>query len=526
MNARTATRQERWRQEDPAEGGNPMGTNDFSERGRHAVNIDALINELADPGAVPDEQAIRDFTEACRRVDEDPQEKQRYRDLADLIEAEDALYDQGVAALGRGDHDTALPLLRFAAQKGVGDAAWLLAVTLDKRGETAEAITWYERAARDGDSRADAVLGARHEPCAVLVRSDLLAVGAIASGALAGGAGDPSPAGEASRPGFQPSAPLFVSHARRDTDQDFSWLPSATWSNLTVMHLAGHGQSLPEAGTFLLWLYTDVPVAAVNRQRETRWLNNKLQRYLAAAEPGCRVLLAPHHGTGNAAFGGKDRTLAGYVTTCLACEHKQRADFAMRFKTFVAGKADHWCGPVLADLAAYTTSHRGVVPWPDRRTVGGTVTGHVMIPYAAIPVLAPDITVDAALGEMLRSGESALPVGEGSAVAGIVTLADLARSVRDSRGVPSIQRIEMLMRPSVEVAMHTPLPEMRAAMARDDAGLVVVRGPGGAVAGYITASSLLAGSVPGRDGSNGDQSRMEVPLLGPGGGTARICVSS
>jgi hypothetical protein len=84
-----------------------MGTNDLIERGGHAVNMEALISELANPGPAPDEQAVRDFTEACRRVDEDPREKRRYRDIADLIEAEDALYDQGVAALGRGDHDTA-----------------------------------------------------------------------------------------------------------------------------------------------------------------------------------------------------------------------------------------------------------------------------------------------------------------------------------------------------------------------------------------------------------------------------------
>ena len=118
-----------------------MGTFDFSERGGHAVNTEALINELADPGAAADEQAIQDFAEACRRVGEDPREKQRYRDIADLIEVEDALYDQGVAALGRGDYDTALPLLRLAADKGIGDAAWLLAVTLDKRGETARRLS-------------------------------------------------------------------------------------------------------------------------------------------------------------------------------------------------------------------------------------------------------------------------------------------------------------------------------------------------------------------------------------------------
>ena len=69
----------------------------------------------------------------------------------------------------------------------------------------------------------------------------------------------------------------------------------------------------------------------------------------------------------------------------------------------------------------------------------------------APPIAQPDGMhiaglADAALGQMLQTGEAALPVGEGYAVAGVVTLADLARSVHDSRGVPSILRIDALMR--------------------------------------------------------------------------------
>jgi len=74
--------------------------------------------------------------------------------------------------------------------------------------------------------------------------------------------------------------------------------------------------------------------------------------------------------------------------------------------------------------------------------------------------------------------------------------------------------------------MDTPLPEVRAAMSRDDAGLVVVRGPGGGVAGYITAGSLLGDAGPDEDDVSWGDPRMEVPLLGPGGGTVRVCVSS
>ena len=127
--------------------------------------IKDLIDDLAGIEHAPaDERAVQDFAEACRRVDTDPREKQRIRDIIDLVDAEDALYDQAVAALGRGDHDTAVALLRRAAEKRIGDAAWLLAVALDERGETAEAITWYRRAARDGDSRAEAALAEADAP--------------------------------------------------------------------------------------------------------------------------------------------------------------------------------------------------------------------------------------------------------------------------------------------------------------------------------------------------------------------------
>ena len=49
-------------------------------------------------------------------------------------------------------------------------------------------------------------------------------------------------------------------------------------------------------------------------------------------------------------------------------------------------------------------------------------------------------------------------------------MADLAPFVYCSRGVSSIQRIEVLRHPSVKVAMDTRLPRVRAAMTRGDAG--------------------------------------------------------
>jgi ferritin-like metal-binding protein YciE len=84
--------------------------------------------------AGPDEKPSMDaFTAACRRVDSDSKERQRIRDLADSIEAEDATYQQAMTALEEGDIATADPLLRRAASLGIGEADDLLADLLKQR---------------------------------------------------------------------------------------------------------------------------------------------------------------------------------------------------------------------------------------------------------------------------------------------------------------------------------------------------------------------------------------------------------
>lgn len=120
-------------------------------------NIEEQLQELAKPGdttPVGDERALQDFIAACRRVDDDPRERQRIRDIADLIDAEDTIYEQALDALARDDDDTALPLLRQSAAEGVCDAVWRLADLLERRGAKDEAISWYHRSADDGDPRA------------------------------------------------------------------------------------------------------------------------------------------------------------------------------------------------------------------------------------------------------------------------------------------------------------------------------------------------------------------------------------
>ena len=121
------------------------------------MNCSDLFQELvehSDVTAVSHDQASKEFAAACRRVDKDPRERQRIADIANLIDTEDAIYTQALSALGRGEQDTALPLLQQAAEAGIGEAAWSLARSLEEQGRTQESLTWYRRAAADGDPRA------------------------------------------------------------------------------------------------------------------------------------------------------------------------------------------------------------------------------------------------------------------------------------------------------------------------------------------------------------------------------------
>src|SRR5260370_11498536 len=116
---------------------------------------ETLKNEMPVSG-----EATLAFTKAGRRADNDPRERQRIDDIADLLEAEETLYAQARAAADRGDTNTAVPLLRQCAEAGTGEAAWLLAQLLEDTGDIPEAMIWYQRARDDGDPRAAEKLAA------------------------------------------------------------------------------------------------------------------------------------------------------------------------------------------------------------------------------------------------------------------------------------------------------------------------------------------------------------------------------
>lgn len=79
------------------------------------MSIDDMLRDLArscrdEPPTI--DAAVRRFTSACRRVDDDPREQQRISDIADLldVDAEGTFYDEALAEMDRGEQDAPLSL--------------------------------------------------------------------------------------------------------------------------------------------------------------------------------------------------------------------------------------------------------------------------------------------------------------------------------------------------------------------------------------------------------------------------------
>jgi tetratricopeptide (TPR) repeat protein len=130
------------------------------------VSFDDLLHDMAkglvDVPERTGEELRAEFAAACRRVDDDPDEKQRINAIADRFEEEEALYALAAAAAARRDVATAVPAPRQCAKAGLGEAAWLLAQLLDNCGNTPDAMTRHRLAWDDGDARDAAKLAMPH----------------------------------------------------------------------------------------------------------------------------------------------------------------------------------------------------------------------------------------------------------------------------------------------------------------------------------------------------------------------------
>jgi CBS domain-containing protein len=439
-----------------------------------------LIDQLAESDhARPDEKAIRDFSEACKRADTDPRERQRIRDIADLVDADGLIYGQALAAVDRGDRDAALPLLRRCANTGIGESAWLLATVLEDLGKP-EATMWYLRAAREGDSRAEdklAELRTRPAPAPSTPGDNprasliVLAEGTIEKRTLIDALAPLVTSLELSGPGLGP-VPLSLSVALLAADLCRRADTTASWGTI-IRRLAA-----PDRAHLI-----DIEVCLAGRYR-TDWTAAAVRNAFMHS-PAYRV--------------GRDLTplpvpvdyAPGDEAPVMFCiDHAWLSDFA-------CGPADRrrWRAGT-ARIALLDTGR----PW--HLTAREETAADVMLPPEAINTITPGTTVHDALEQMVYSGVRALPVHDSAGVVGVITLADIAGHLHRARVLQSIQRVETLMQPPTEIPAGMPLSEVMTAAASDTTGLLIITGEDGMPAGYLTHEALLARAPSAGEGGN------------------------
>lgn len=126
---------------------------------------------------------------------------------------------------------------------------------------------------------------------------------------------------------------------------------------------------------------------------------------------------------------------------------------------------------------------------------GARVAADVLVPYP-VPTLAPDQRLNQAVEQMVAADEHALPVHDGEAVIGVVTMTD---AVDVSRRHPNDPVSSILRKPTV-ISAATPINTVRDQILTDSIGLLVVLDDSGGIAGYITTRTALAGQVEPDDG--------------------------
>lgn len=138
------------------------------------MRIEELISSLAEAqgfAGPANDPAVRAFAEACDRTDTDMLEGRRIQAINDQIDTEDLIYTRAVAALDRSDRRAAVSALRRCATAGIGESSWLLGSLLHESGKATEAIQWYQHAANDGDTRAEARLAELHPVSSLVLQS-------------------------------------------------------------------------------------------------------------------------------------------------------------------------------------------------------------------------------------------------------------------------------------------------------------------------------------------------------------------
>lgn len=444
----------------------------------------------------------------ARRVDSDPRERQRISDIADLLDAEETLYTEAGAALARGDQHTALPLLRQCAEAGTGEARWLLAQLLEDLGHTGEAITWYQRAYDDGDTRAAQKLAELRvqmwiDACKAGSPQEDDAAGTVQGTPLSAAAGvriksDRALSSAAADAGnLDPGLSSYVILLTDCLEQRLAD-PCNDLNALTKDRLARILRRIPsDAGSDHYRRLADLYSARNHLVHGTPWA----REHLTAALMACEWTSAREREVAsllvfdNDCAVGRPPTAAWSLAPRLACNDYARPCPTNLGRLYVAGQ------------------------WDARLPTREPIAADVMLPASEMPECRPDTTVMEALERLVQSGTQALPVCEMSRVAGIVTLADLARHINDHLGVPSVtETVKALMRPATIVAADTPLSAIAQAIAND--GIIVVSDGDNRPVGYLTAESVLTQDP--RATSTYPATHDRPPLLIPGAGAVLL----
>ena len=394
-----------------------------------------------------------------------------------------------------------MPLLRQCAEAGTGEAAWLLAQLLEKTGSISEATIWYQRARDDGDARADEKLTA--------LRTWPRPFASIAG----------SPREDHAATATRSAPVIFVSHEQNSALISAAHLADPAPGPYTILLrlLAELVQQVPDPGnatSVLPFVFSDpgsdhlASVAdmchAVGETRnwlahDTSWVKVRLVEKLAKIET-------------------RESTYASWLMLCSDCRAAKPQAAAARALRFRLYCKDLYCEdydrPCPTNLGRYLAAR-----WDTRPSAREPIVANMMLPPSEVPECRPDTTLIEALERLVQSGSLALPVCERSRVAGIVTLADLARHINDHQGVPpATETVKVLMRPATIVPADTPLSAIAKAIADD--GIIVVSGPGDRPDGYLTAESLLTQAPPGTSAHSVAPDR--PPLLIPGTGAVLL----
>ncbi|MEV5409856.1 CBS domain-containing protein [Thermopolyspora sp. NPDC052614] len=401
------------------------------------MNIEELFRLAAKPTPADIDAADHDLGRAMTSWNADPRERHRISDLADLLDAEDVLYEQAVAAMERGDLATAETLLRQCVRLGIPAAEDLL-----------EDV---------GQQRESEVHNEADQPAAASVHAAHLGVDEphqVTDGEL-----------------HQDSLLVSVDLTKIDIR-----VPSVDRVAATQHLLVAHGPSSSEG-----WLRSMYP------RRSGTSLFALLQRRRCAdlvMETDAGIVFADCKRYGDI----HDNPYQIFFAVPMMCQGKTEA--ALRVARYFSCTS-RMVGPLEWNLLRDVVTHTRHFASAQRSAAPARVAGDVLLPYD-IPALAPADRVGDAIEQMAAAHEQALPVYDDGVVVGILTLIDGLDEALHDRALVS----DIMHRP-VYVSIDDPIDLVRDRLIASSTGLLVALKEG-VVAGYITPITALAGHAEAR----------------------------